>query len=81
VKIKILGPGCPNCEKVEKMVKNALKELNVEAEIEKITDFKDILQLVPQTPGIIINDKIKHSGKPLPRQEQVKDWIKEEASK
>lgn len=79
MKIQILGPGCPNCEKIEKMVKDALSELKLEAEVEKIKDFKEILKIVPQTPGIVINGKVKHSGKPLPNPSQVKVWIKEEA--
>jgi small redox-active disulfide protein 2 len=80
MKIQILGPGCPNCEKVEKMVKDALNELDIEAEIEKIKDFKEILKIVPQTPGIVINGKVKHSGKPLPNLDNIKSWIKEEAA-
>ena len=78
MKIQILGPGCPNCKRVEQMVTDALGELGISAEIEKITDFKEILKLIPQTPGIIINGKVKHSGKPLPSREQVRSLIKEE---
>ena len=80
MKIQILGPGCPNCEKIEMMVRDALIELNIKAEIEKIKDFKEILKIVPQTPGIVINGKVKHSGKPLPNMDNIKGWIKEETA-
>jgi small redox-active disulfide protein 2 len=76
--IKVLGPGCPNCLELERRVKNALSELKVEAKVTKVTDWKDIGKYIMMTPGIVINEKVKHSGKPLPRPEQIKEWIKEE---
>ena len=50
--IKILGGGCPNCKRLEKLTKLALEELNLEAEIEKVTDYKDIASYgIMSTPG------------------------------
>lgn len=78
MEIKVLGSGCPNCVELERRVKQALKELNLEANVIKITDFKDISRYIMMTPGIVIDGKVKHEGKPLPRVEQIKVWINEE---
>jgi len=78
IEIKVLGPGCPNCQEMERRVKQALAELKLKADVIKVTDYKDISKYIMMTPGIVINEKVKHSGKPLPRVEQIKKWIEEE---
>jgi small redox-active disulfide protein 2 len=80
MEIKVLGPGCANCHKMEEMAKNAVKELGIDAKIEKITDIAEIAKNgILSTPGLIVNGKIKHSGKPLPSLDKVKELIKGEA--
>jgi len=79
MEIKVLGPGCPNCQKVEEMVKAAVKELGIDAKIEKVTDMIDIMKYTMSTPGIMINGKLKYSGKPLPTLEKVKELLKAES--
>jgi small redox-active disulfide protein 2 len=82
MEIKVLGPGCANCHKMEEMAKQAVKELGVNAEVVKITDIGDIARHgILSTPGLIINGKIKHSGKPLPSLEKVKELIQGEPAK
>lgn len=78
MEIKVLGPGCPNCQDLERRVKLALKELNLEAQVTKVTDFAEISKYVMMTPGVVINEKVKHSGKPLPQVDKIKSWIEEE---
>ena len=78
MEIKVLGPGCPNCQELERRVKKALEELKIKAIVTKVTDFAEIGKYIMLTPGIVINEKVKHSGKPLPRTEQIKGWIQEE---
>ena len=78
MEIKVLGPGCPNCQEMERRVKKALEELKVEANVIKVADFSEISKYIMMTPGLVINEKVKHSGKPLPRVEQIKGWIGEE---
>jgi small redox-active disulfide protein 2 len=80
MEIKVLGPGCANCSKMEEIAKTAVKELGIEAKIEKITDIAQIaMHGILSTPGLIVNGKIKHSGKPLPGLEKVKELIQGEA--
>jgi small redox-active disulfide protein 2 len=80
MEIKVLGPGCANCHKLEEMTKQAVKELGIDATVVKITDIGEIARHgILSTPGLIINGKVKHSGKPLPSVEKVKALIKAEA--
>jgi small redox-active disulfide protein 2 len=78
MEIKVLGPGCANCHKMEDLVRKAVKELGIEARIEHVTDIQEIMKYTMSTPGLVVNGKLKHSGKPLPSQEKVKELIKSE---
>jgi len=79
MEIKILGPGCPRCGEVEKRVINALAELKVAADVEKVTDIKTMMSYgILATPGLVINGKVKCAGR-IPRLEEIKAWIGEAA--
>jgi small redox-active disulfide protein 2 len=78
MEIKVLGPGCPNCQKMEETVKTAVRELGIDARIEKITDMFEIMKHTMSTPGLMVNGKMKHKGKPLPTVEKIKDLLREE---
>ncbi len=80
MEIKVLGPGCPKCGMVEKRVKDALADLNVAADVEKITDIKKMMSFgILATPGLVINGKVKSAGR-IPRIEEIKAWIQEAAA-
>jgi len=80
MEIKVLGPGCVNCSKMEELAMNAVKELGIDATVMKITDIAEIARNgILSTPGLVVNGKIKHSGKPLPSPDKVKELIKAEA--
>lgn len=65
--IKILGSGCPNCLRYEANVREALKELNMDVEIQKVKDYADISAYgVMSTPGLVIDEKVVSYGKVLP---------------
>ena len=75
MEIKILGPGCPNCHTLEKLVRNAVTELDITADIIKVTDILDIMSHgIMSTPGLIINGEIALKGR-LPAAEEVKKII------
>jgi small redox-active disulfide protein 2 len=79
IEIRVLGPGCANCRKMEEIAKTAVEELGIDAKIEKISDIQEIMRFTMSTPGLVVNGKLKHSGKPLPGLDKVKALIKEEA--
>jgi small redox-active disulfide protein 2 len=79
MEIKVLGPGCANCHKMEELAQQAVKALNVEARIEKVSDIREIMKYTMSTPGLVVNGKLKHSGKPLPALDKIKELIKAEA--
>jgi len=77
--IRILGTGCARCNELEKRTTNALADLNVEADIQKVKDIKKIAEYgVFVTPGLVINNRVKSSGR-LPSVEEIKSWIQEES--
>lgn len=66
MKIKVLGPGCRNCVTLANNTEEALKELGLEAEIIKVTDFKDIASYgIMSTPGLVIDEEVVSYGKVL----------------
>jgi len=74
--IKVVGGGCPNCDKLASMCEEVLEENNIVAEIEKVTDFNTFADLgVMMTPALIVNGEIKSSGK-LPTKPILENWIK-----
>lgn len=78
MEIKVLGPGCPKCHALEKTVREVLAETGIDAEINKITGIKEIAAHgIMLTPGLIINGKIKSTGKVLSKSE-VQKFIKQE---
>jgi len=74
--LKVLGPGCMNCKNLLETTKKAVNELGVDATIDYVTDIKEIVKYIMSTPGLVINEKVVHSGKPLPDIEKVKALIK-----
>ena len=57
--IKVLGPGCPNCHKVEENARQAVKMLGTQARIEKVTDRAEFQKYnLLMTPGLVINEKV-----------------------
>lgn len=72
MKIKILGTGCPNCQKLENNVRQAITELKIEVEIEKISDISEIMTYnVMSMPVLIIDEEIVFSGL-IPEIEEIK---------
>jgi len=78
MEIRILGTGCPRCGEVEKRTINAIAELNVSADVQKITDIKKIAEYkIMGTPGLVINGKVKCYGR-IPSADEIKNWLREE---
>lgn len=75
--IKVLGPGCAQCDRLERELMEAMVELKLAASIEHVTDVKEIAKFgVMGTPALIINGKVKTVGSVPPRNKLVQ-WLKE----
>jgi small redox-active disulfide protein 2 len=73
--IKILGSGCANCKRLEQITRMVVGNLGMEAEIEKVTDFTEIMKYpIISTPGLVINEKVVSSGR-IPTETQITDWL------
>ncbi|MFZ3079004.1 MAG: thioredoxin family protein [Bellilinea sp.] len=76
INIKVLGSGCANCKRVEAVARKAVETLSLEAEVEKVTDFDEIMKWpILSTPGLVINDKVVSSGR-IPTEAEVTDWLR-----
>lgn len=74
--IKVLGSGCANCKKLEEHAKEAVKSLGIEATIEKVEDFKDIMAYgVMKTPALVIDEEVKIMGR-VASVEDIKKLLK-----
>ena len=75
MEIKVLGPGCAKCQKTEEVVKEAVAESGVSADVEKVTDVMKIAGYgVFGTPAVVVDGDVKSVGK-IPSKEDVKSWI------
>lgn len=76
MKIEVLGMGCAKCNDLLETVKAAVQQLNVEAEIAKVDNIKDIMAYgVMKTPALVIDGVVKVSGR-VPNKEEVLALIK-----
>lgn len=75
MEIKILGTGCPKCKTLEKATKDAVTELGIDANIEKIEDIMKIMEFgVMHTPALVIDGKVVVSGR-LPNEKDLKSLL------
>ena len=81
LEIKILGPGCANCDRLEREVMEAVSELNLPAGIDHIRDIREIGKYgVMGSPAVLINGKVKAVGR-VPMRNEIKKWLKEAQNK
>ncbi|MGW8224455.1 MAG: thioredoxin family protein [Anaerolineales bacterium] len=75
IEIKVLGPGCANCSKLEQITRKAVTEMGFQADIDKITDYGEIMNYpIISTPGLVINGDLVCSGR-VPTQAEVTTWL------
>jgi small redox-active disulfide protein 2 len=75
--IKVLGPGCANCVRLENLCKEVVEENHLDASIEKITDVNRYADFgILLTPGLVVNGKVLASGK-IPTKHTLAHWLAE----
>lgn len=73
--IKVLGTGCKKCKKLEDLVRQALTELNIQAEVIKEENMEEIARYnVMKTPALVIDEKVELSGR-LPAVKELKKLL------
>ena len=73
--ILILGPGCANCANLEKVTRQAVADLGLDASFEKVTDYADIASYgIMRTPGLVVDDTVVLSGR-VPTARQLKELL------
>lgn len=75
--IKVLGPGCNNCQVLAQKAKEAATAADVEATIIKVTEYQDIMKYpILHTPGLVVNEKLVSAGR-IPSVDEIKGWLNE----
>ena len=76
MKIEVLGTGCAKCRATEKVVKKAVEELGIQAEVVKVEDLQEIIDRgVMMTPAVIVDGEVKIVGH-TPTVDEIKKIIK-----
>ena len=73
--IKVLGPGCANCKKLEAVAREAASSSGIEVQVLKVSAMKDIMAYdLIATPGLVIDEKLVSSGR-IPTQAEIRGWL------
>ena len=76
MKIQVLGSGCPNCKKLEENARAAVTAAGIRADVEKVTDIDEIMNMgVLITPALAVDGIVKSTGKVL-SQDQIAGILK-----
>ena len=75
LEVRVLGPGCPNCDKLEHMVYRIMTAEGIAGDVEHIKDLNKIAAYgMVATPALVINGEVKSVGR-LPRESQLRQWL------
>jgi small redox-active disulfide protein 2 len=79
MQILVIGPGCTKCKTLAQLTEQAVQELGLPADINKVTDLKQIMALgVMRTPALVVNGTIKLAGK-VPNLAELKGLLSQAA--
>lgn len=64
MEIKILGTGCAKCNMLEEHVREAVKQMELDIDIIKVTNIEDIIEYdIMGTPALVVDEKVIISGR------------------
>jgi small redox-active disulfide protein 2 len=73
--IKILGPGCARCKSTFEIVKKAVEQSGIQADITKIEDLEGMMKYnILSTPAVVVNEQLKISGR-IPTVDEIKKLL------
>lgn len=76
MRIKILGPGCAKCHRLEQLTREVVTELGLDADFESVTRIEQIMAYpILTTPGLVVDEVVKASGR-IPNKDEIRGWLK-----
>jgi small redox-active disulfide protein 2 len=77
-KIVVLGTGCPRCERLAAVTRQAADQLGIAYELEKVTEIKRFIEFgLMMTPGLVVDGQLKVQGR-VPSVDEVKAMLSQE---
>lgn len=78
--IEIVGPGCPFCRKLYERTKEVVEEKGIDARVHHTTNLKTAMKYLPMTPVLLVDGRIMHRGKRIPKKEKIAQLISNASS-
>ncbi|MCG3168591.1 MAG: hypothetical protein CALGDGBN_00088 [Pseudomonadales bacterium] len=79
VTVKVLGPGCANCRKLEAVVREAAESSGIAADVIKVSAMSEIMAYdLLATPGLVIDGQLVSSGR-IPTRAEIAGWLRDAA--
>ena len=77
MRIKILGPVCAKCHRLEQLTREVATELGLDANFEQVTQIEQIMAYpILTTPALVVDEEVKVSGR-IPSKDEIQGWLKQ----
>jgi small redox-active disulfide protein 2 len=74
-RIQVLGPGCERCRQLYERTQQAVRELHLDCEVDKVTDFQAIMSYgILSTPALVVDGEVRMSGR-VPAVAELKEML------
>jgi small redox-active disulfide protein 2 len=75
MEIKILGTGCAKCKSLEKLTREVVEKIGIQATITKVEDITEIMKYhIMATPALVVNEKVEIKGR-VPSEAEIKEVL------